>query len=174
MAKLGEVQNLKTEKSTAEDKACIIQKAAGCLRMVRTTPLTLDSMAQAKTQGFTGRIDAYFDSVFSKGLNTKTAECFKKEQFEKVYNLLNCFICEDRGYHIREIEAPNGKRYDFAFACVCDKAVPAGSVLELVQAGLFKMSCKIGGEDGQYCPFEAKKDKCNKCPCPKFEKRLSG
>lgn len=174
MAKLGEVQNLKTEKSTAEEKACIIQKAAGCLRMVRTTPLTLDSIAQAKTQGSTGRIDAYFKSVFSRGLNAKTSEDFRREQFEKTYNLYTCFICEDRGYHLQEIEAVNGKRYDFAFACTCAKAVKAGSVLELVDAGLFRMSCKIGGEDGEYCTFEAKKDKCNSFHCPKFEKHLPG
>ena len=149
--------------------ACVIQNTPSGLRILKTSEGTAKSLEKAILENQPQRVSKYFDAAFNQQAPGETeAKEIRLRQFMKVYNATNCFYCEDRGYHIAELEAPNGAKYNFAFACICEKAVNSGSVLELVNAGVKTLVCELGGQGGKYCPFEQRQSKCHTVNCPKF------
>jgi hypothetical protein len=124
-------------------------------------------------------VSSYFEAIFNRKQGETDPEGFKLKQFMRVHALLECFYCEDAGYHLLDMEAKNGHTYTFAFACVCKAGdrLPTASVNAITNAGLGRLYCKLGGEFNQHgalCPLTAKDKKCAGFWCPKFDTHLPG
>ncbi len=97
-----------------------------------------------------------------------------KDLFMKAFESTRCFHCMDRGYISIPHRTPLG-RHQIAYQCTCQQGLerPFGgkqiaNIASLILQGYYQPCCQLGGEDGQYCPLEAKPQKCFEFSCPKF------
>lgn len=154
-----------------ESVALVRRSAGGALQMTRVSQKTATSMAVDSYNPNLSRINAYFEAVFNKKSKDTFTQEEKEKRFISVLDKTHCLNCEDKGYYLIEMEAPNGKNYQFAYSCVCNSGISGtGSIIDLVNAGIYQFSCHMGGKTGEYCPLKAKAEKCSGFVCPKFDK----
>lgn len=145
----------------------VLKSPTGRLQIVSTSQKTSNDLQQAWASGQMDKVKAYFDAVFSS--DDEQVIDANLQRFLKRHNITKCFYCEDSGLHNVEMDAPNGKTYQFGFSCVCEEASKGTApILDLSNQGYFKLACQLGGADGSTCPLKAKDVKCLSFYCPKF------